>query len=103
MNFKTFCEQYEESEKENVLTQQETELLKNNGFSVAKNLKSSTINLGNNFVIDAFSDKTHSQLVLKKIHEKTEEELASIKNKYLTDKIIKNFLLLSQEKIKNYK
>lgn len=103
MNFKNFCEQYEESEKENVLTQNEVEILKNNGFSVAKNLKSSTINLENNFVIDAFSDKTHSQLILKKIHEKTEEELASIKNKYLTDKIIKNFLLLSQEKIKNYK
>jgi hypothetical protein len=103
MNFKTFCEQYEESEKENVLTQQEVDILKNNGFSVARNLKSSMINLGDDFIIDAFSDKTHSQLVLKKIHEKTEEELLSVKNKYLTDKIIKNFIQLAKEKQKNYK
>lgn len=103
MNFKTFCESYEESEKENVLTQNEVEILKNNDFKVGKNKKLAVKNYEDDFVIDAFSDKTHSQLVLKKIHEKTEEELASIKNKYITDKIIKNFLLLSQEKIKNYK
>jgi len=54
MNFKLFCENYEHPPKENVLTQNELDLLKNTGFKIAKDKKTAFKKLESDFVIDVF-------------------------------------------------
>jgi hypothetical protein len=65
MNFKLFCENYNPPPKENVLTQNELELLKNTGFKIAKDKKTAFKKLENDFVIDVFSDKSNTVMKLK--------------------------------------
>lgn len=101
MDFKPFCENYEESEKQNSLTKEEQQILKQNGFIVAKDGKTAVKKLGGDFFIDAFSDKKVSTLLLKMNNILPEIELYVLKNKYITEKILKAFLKYSEEKIKN--
>lgn len=104
MNFKAFCESYEESEKENVLTQQEIELLKKYDFKVGKNKKLAIKNYEGSFFIEAFSDKFESNLVLKKLHgTMPDEQISSVKNKFITEKMLSNFLMYAEQKMKTYK
>lgn len=102
MNFREFYNQEESFEKPNSLTQEEIQILKNYGFQISKN-KKSAVKKYEDFYVDVYSDTKQTTMVLKLADTQPEVELSSTKNKYLTDKIVQNFLNLVEEKIKNYK
>jgi len=102
LNFREFYNQEESFEKPNSLTQEEIQILKNYGFQISKN-KKSAVKKYEDFYVDVYSDTKQTTMVLKLADTQPEVELSSTKNKYLTDKIVQNFLNLVEEKIKNYK
>jgi len=102
MNFKLFCENYEHPPKENILTQNELELLKNSGFKIAKDKKTAVKKLESDFMIDVFSDKTNTVMKLKLNNIQPEVEVTVSKNRYITPGILSAFLKYSEEKIKNF-
>jgi hypothetical protein len=102
MNFKLFCENYEPPPKENVLTQNELELLKNTGFKIAKDKKTAFKKLENDFVIDVFSDKSNTVMKLKLNNIQPEIEVIVSENRYITPAILSAFLKYSEEKMKSF-
>lgn len=98
--FKNFYEN-EDFQKENILTDEEIKLLKDAGFKVSKDHKTAMKTISDDFIIDAYSDKETTNLILKMTSIAPEINISTSKFKYLNKKAIDAFIFYSEAMIQS--